>query len=369
MADSDILNKVYNRDKATLSGPHEKRSFDGRCHCRRFQFSITLPASSLPLNGMICHCSNCRYTHGTFGNSQVILPPGVEPEWANGSLKDQLADHQKPGREGVRLFCPDCGSHVGHVDPTCGQWAVAWGIFDEKFWHLTFHVYPKSAVGGGAVDWLPKIAGREVLQLSPGSRDAPERCEPVMGPDGEERLHAECCCGGVSFTISRPSQAIINDEYMGQYVSPTDLRKWKAFLDMCRGCGRLSGTSVSPWLLVPRIVLDPEVPPDLKVGTIRTYNSSKRNTRGFCGVCGATVFLTTTLRTPTERQAVLNVGMGILRAPEGIRAENWVSWRTANIAWANDARSYDADFTEALVTGHRHWGVETTGEALDFPVI
>ncbi|KAK9413162.1 putative Mss4-like protein [Seiridium unicorne] len=345
MADLDILNKVYNRDKATPSGPHEKRSSDARCHCRRFQFIITLPASSLPLNGMISTAATAAIRAAPLGTLKRFCLLACSPNGRMARSKTSWLAIKSPAATESAHF-------VLIARVMSGTW-----------------IRPVSSVGGRAVNWLPKLAGREVLHLSPGDRDAPEKCEPVVGPDGEERLRAECCCGGVSFTISRSSQETINDEYMGQYVSPTDPRKRKAFLDMCRDCGRLSGTSVSPWLLVPRIVLGPEVPPDLKIGTIRTYSSSKRNTRGFCGVCGATVFLRTTLRTPTERQAVLNVGMGILRAPEGMRAENWVSWRTANIAWANDARSYDADLTEALVTGHRHWGVETTGEALDFPVI
>lgn len=369
MADADPVDLAFNRDKAPPPGPHEKKSYEGRCHCRRIRFKITLPTASLPLRGLICHCSTCRYTHGTLGSFNVILPPGVEPEWAQGSSSDKLAGYERPGGKGRRFFCPDCGSHVGHIDPTCGQWGLACGVFDEKFWQLGFHTYPKSAAGGGMADWVTRVAGDEVLHLSPGDQDSPGHCLPEVGPDGEERLRAECCCGGVSFWIPRPSQGIIKDDYMGMYVSPSDPRKWKAFLDMCRDCGRISGTGVVPWLMVPRIAIEPAMPADLNIGTIRTYKSSEQNTRGFCGVCGSTMLLGTTHRMPTARQAILNVAMGVLRAPEGVRAENWVTWRTGRIAWAEDARSYDADLTDALVAGHREWGIQAFGEALDFAVI
>lgn len=229
----------------------------------------------------------------------MILAPGTEPEWISGSSKAELAAYEKPDGNGQRLFCPTCGSHVGHVDPGTGQWAVVWGILDEKFWQLGFHSYSRSATGGGMVDWLPKIAGREVLHLSPDDQDFPGQCPPNHGPDGEERLRAECCCGGVSLVISRPGEEIINDKHMGKYVSPTDKKKWKAFLDLCRDCGPLCGTSVVPWLLIPRIAIEPGGPSDLgKLGTIKTYKSSEPNTRGFRGVCGATVFGTNRHRTP-----------------------------------------------------------------------
>ncbi|KAH8204257.1 hypothetical protein TruAng_001543 [Truncatella angustata] len=348
----DLFAQFCNQDKARPSGVHEERTFNGHCHCNRIQFNITLPTASLPLRSLLCHCSACRYTHGTFASSNVILPPGVEPQWINGSSRGDLKGYEKPGGRGERC-----------------QWSVAWGIFDDKFWQLSFHTFPKSAPGGGIVHWLSEVAGKEVLHLSSGTQDLPEECQQEIGSDGEERLRARCCCGGVSFTIPRPTQKIMDDDYMRKYVSPTDPNKWKAFLDLCRDCGRLSGTSVVPWLLVPRTALEPEVPPDLTLGSIKTYKSSEPTTRGFCGVCGATVFLATTDRMPTERQAILNVAMGVLRAPEGVTAGNWVSWRTAKVAWADDARRYDADFTNALLVGHEDWGIKTTGGTLDFAVM
>lgn len=221
------------------------------------------------------------------------------------------------------------------------------------------------------VDWLKTVGGEEVLHVSPDDRDFPDQPKAEeIGPDGKERLRAECCCGGVSFTIPRPSRDIIDAAYMSLSVSPADPRKWKAFLDVCRDCGRLSGAGAVPWMLVPRIAIEPALPPDLSsLGTLKTYRSSEPNTRAFCGVCGATVLISSKNRMPSEGEAVLNVAMGILRAPEGVRAEDWVTWRTGQIAWAEDARRYDGDFVDALVEGHEDWGKEKYGEILRFDVI
>ncbi|KAI0138276.1 hypothetical protein BJ166DRAFT_631050 [Pestalotiopsis sp. NC0098] len=382
MADENLLFQVANRDKTAPLGPHEQNSFAARCHCSRIRFRITLAASVLPLRAFICHCGACRASHGTFGSFHVALPPGVAPEWDAGCSWDQVTRY-KGDAGGDLSFCPTCGSHIGGYSPELDQWAVAWGIFDEKFWQLAFHGCAKSAGGGGMVPWLPEVAGAAVPHVSLGSRDSFNPCEPSVGPDGKERLHVECACGGVSFFIVRPTQEMIEDEYMGDYVvspSPTGggsgsddkKHKWKAFLDMCRDCGRLSGTTVVPWILVPRIATtEPQLPPDFQgVGTLKTYSSTPGHvTRGFCGRCGATVLLGTTKRTPSERQMVLNIAMGLLRAPEGVAAEDWTVWRTGNVAWANDAREYDAEFTDALVSGIRNWSLENYGEAVDYPVI
>lgn len=274
------------------------------------------------------------------------------------------------------VFCPTCGSHVGGYRPDLGQWAVTWGVFDDKFWELSFHV---RAGSGGMADWLPKVAGGVVPHLSLGAGDSPEKnaassCEADGGRDKRNGLlRAECACGGVSFCITRPTRAIIDDAYMGRYVQTddghTNKNKWKAFLDMRRDCGRVTGATAMAWALIPRAAItDPPLPPDLAgFGTMRTHRSSERVTRGFCGRCGATVLLLTTRREPTREQAVLDIAMGILRVDD-VRLGDWAVWRTGNVVWADDARGFDAEFTDALVMGFRDWGVETQGQALDFEV-
>ncbi|KAK8001259.1 hypothetical protein PG991_013481 [Apiospora marii] len=317
----------------------------------------------------------CRYTQGTYARNGVILPPGIEPDWRSGSMSKEVAEYNIPGRPSPRLFCSTCGSTIGGVgqDGTTtrgievkGQWCMMVSLFDGKFWHHCAHAFPKSVPGGGLLDWLlhPGAAAadgaheEEILWYSPDESDFFIDAEPERAADGTERLRAECHCGGVSFTISRPTQDILNDEYLGRYVSPLDPKKWKALLDLCRDCGRHSGAIVMPWMLVPRAAIEPPVPADLVVGpqrqpygTLKTYKSSEATTRGFCGVCGATVFGATKHRAPTAGQAVLNVAMGLLRAPEGVRAEDWVTWRAGKPSWAEDAKRYDEEFAVRLVEG------------------
>ncbi|KAI2623132.1 DUF636 domain protein [Hypoxylon sp. NC1633] len=367
---ADLL-PLYNRDKTIGPGPQETQTFAARCHCGNIQFSVTLPTSILPLNAYICSCTLCRYTHGTFGSFHVYLPRGIAPEWTSSRINVAVykTPASGPGGHGQRLFCPTCGSHSGHFEPRVAQWVVDTSLFDAPvFYSFTAAVFPRSPRDGGLLSWVPDVGGRS-LQLVSVDRDFPPEYRVQIGKDGAERLRAECCCGGVSFVVPRPSEEVRGDAYMSRYVSPRDPRKWKAFLDFCRDCGRLSSALVVPWVLVPRVVLEPEVPPDLRIGTVKTYMSSDKTTRGFCGRCGATVFLKTKDRSPSEGSEVLNIAMGILRAPEGAKAENWVTWRAGKPAWVDDARMYDPEFVDAVVRGQRQWSLERYGEAPDFDVI
>ncbi|OTB06163.1 hypothetical protein M426DRAFT_119224 [Hypoxylon sp. CI-4A] len=372
--DPDFLATFYNRPKdpkPAPEGPQETQTFKARCHCGNIAFSVTLATAALPLNAHMCSCSLCRYTHGTYASFHVALPQGVGPEWTSGSVNMTVykTPDSGPGGHGQRWFCPTCGAHNGHYEPWAQQWIVSASLFDgPAFWSFVGFGFPRSAADGGISSWLPRVGGKKMTEVTL-PRDPPPVNRLVIGKDGEERVRAECNCGGVSFTIPRPSDTVRRDPYMGQYVSPKDPRKWKAFLDICRDCQRVSGAQVHSWMLVPRKVLEPEIPADLNFGTLKVYQSSDKVKRGFCGKCGATVLIKTTLRSPTEETEILNIAMGILRAPEGARAENWVTWRAGNPAWVEDGMKFDPEFVSALVEGQKNWALEKYGEALDFDII
>ncbi|KAI0112673.1 DUF636 domain protein [Hypoxylon sp. NC0597] len=364
----DILAEIHNRNKVSGPEPQEKQTFPARCHCGNIQFTVTLATSVLPLNAGICTCSLCRSSHGTLGSYHVSLPPGVAPEWTSNSIN--LSVYKTPGGgaggHGQRLFCPTCGAHNGHYEPYISQWIVDYALFDGPvFWKLVAWAFPKSNGDGGLPSWLP---GEKLLEFSP-DYDVQPKYKLEIERDGGERLRAQCLCGGVSFTIPRPSDAVRKDAHMGRCISPSDPRKWKAFLDFCRDCRLVSSAYGVPWVLVPRAVLQPEVPSDLRIGTMKTYRSSENVTMGFCGRCGATVFAKDKARCPSERQDVLSTAVGILRAPEGAKAENWVTWRAGKPAWVEDAMKHDPEFVSAIVEGHRKWALDKYGEAPDFDIL
>ncbi|KAI8625375.1 Mss4-like protein [Xylariaceae sp. FL1651] len=353
-----------------MPGSQGTRTFDARCHCGNISYAISIPAPALPLNAYICGCATCRHTHGTFGAFYVLLPKGIAPHWANAdaSLIAYNTRKDDQGGHGELNFCAACGAHFGFHESSTSQWTLDISLFDEPFWVFTDFLALDSSLDGGMLPWLPQCSDKEVSQRNLITDKASD-LEPEVGVEGEERLRAQCHCGGVSFTIPRPTPAVENDEYMRDYVSPKDPKKWKAFLDFCHDCRLLSSAHFTPWILVPRFLVEPVLSVDLRLGTMKTYASSARNTRGFCGRCGATVLIKTQDRTPTDQQTVLNIAMGILRAPEGVRAESWVTWRAGKPAWVDDAKGYDAYFSDSVIDGHKRWSVDSHGEALVFDVI
>ncbi|KAI0145204.1 hypothetical protein GGR57DRAFT_306665 [Xylariaceae sp. FL1272] len=338
----------------------DTRSFSARCHCRNILYTVELLTSDLTLNAWICGCNTCRHTHGTFAAFYITLPKGVAPKWMRDDV--QLTQYNpNSGHHGTLNFCASCGAHQGYYDDSTSQWTLDLCLFESPFWNYTSLTSAHSSPDGGMLPWVPQFNDLTDHDVNPTTSTLPK--------DDEKELRVECHCGGVSFTIARPTPAIQADSYMQDYVSPLDPMKWKAFIDFCSDCRLLTGAPFVPWILVPRVSISPPLPPNLEMGTMKTYASSEKSLRSFCGKCGATVFIKSGYRTPTEEQTVLNLAMGILRASEGARAEKWVTWRCGKPAWVDDTRDFDKEFADGLIEGHGDWGREVYGEDLRFEVI
>jgi hypothetical protein len=74
------------------------------------------------------------------------------------------------------------------------------------------------------------------------------------------------------------------------------------------------------------------MPWDLATSSLKEYNSSPGCYRGFCGICSATIFWRS-----DERPYLIDVSVGILRAPEGSRAESWLQWWTDRVSFIEAA--------------------------------
>ncbi|KAK5992716.1 hypothetical protein PT974_06131 [Cladobotryum mycophilum] len=188
--------------------------------------------------------------------------------------------------------------------------------------------------------------------------------ESEVGEDGKERLRAECHCGGVSFTIKRPTKEVLDDEFLAAFVYPDeDKTKWFATFDLCNDCRLVDGTHVIGWTFLPTSFCEPHIKSDLKIGTTKTYSTSPGVLRGFCDTCGATVFFSIADRNLSEERHVIDVAVGILRAPEGYMAENWIGWRS-RLAFADDGKGFDKDFAEALEEGMKKYVIGKIGKEL-----
>ncbi|KAK0642058.1 glutathione-dependent formaldehyde-activating enzyme [Cercophora newfieldiana] len=367
----------------------ESKTLTAECYCKSTRFTITVPVSALPLGTHLCACFICRQVHGTFTCFHAPLPSGVTPQFLTSPTSITRYRHAEAASD--RLFCSTCGCHIGDEDITPDhatghlEWRVASSIFtdgahaDKSVFQIRSHIFTGDTSSVGFHTWLPRIGERELYIWSPEKGDPvfpippPQPPKQEIGEDGHERLRAECHCGGVSFTFPRPDHPSFKDnELVKRYTSPKDPSKWVACLDVCDDCRLLTGAHVTPWTFVPLNSLQPAVSSDLKgLGTLKTYRSSEKVLRGFCGCCGATVFYLCDEEERADAKSgmrMVDIAVGILRAPEGVIAERWLTWRTSRLTYKGDGMRFDPGFTEGLEAGLRAWGEKEHGEVLDFEI-
>ncbi|KAK7420225.1 hypothetical protein QQX98_002880 [Neonectria punicea] len=181
-----------------------------------------------------------------------------------------------------------------------------------------------------------------------------------------ESLDASCACGNVRFHITRPNEdsrgprrnfpdLMFPDKTTEEHVKqnsaddkwwiPNNGSKYLAGTCACRSCRFISGFEVQTWAFVPRNNIffhvpgtnntEAVVPLDfetLPAGILKSYSSSPNVLREFCGTCGATVFWH-----EKSRSDVIDVSIGLLRAPDGARAESWLEWWLERVSFAEEA--------------------------------
>lgn len=349
----------------------DTKTLEAKCFCGSVHFTVDIPKSELPLRTHLCHCSLCRYASGTPCIFHTHLPTGLQPKFVEPSSQANMTAYPMPSK-GTWNFCSTCGCHIASIAPNNSKWVPATSIFTDhspENFQIWRHIYAKSAKDGGIAKMLTHIGGREFVHYDPAASDPRSKIkeqEAEVGEDGEDRLRAKCLCGGVSFTIKRPTQEILDDDFMSQFVSRSDKTKWAACLDACDDCRLVNGTHFASWTFLPLAVCEPTIKSDLLIGTAKTYSSSAGVLRSFCGTCGATVFYHHEDRRTDEKQ-VVDLSVGILRAPEGVMAENWLTWR-ARMAWLDSGKRFDGEFTEALQEGMNNWILEKEGEIADYNI-
>lgn len=344
------------------------QTLEGKCYCGAIHFTFDVPAEALPLDAHICHCSICRYALGAPASFHADFPEDLRPNWIAPSNSSNMKAYHPPGASYTLNFCATCGCHVTAIGLDSGQWTAATGIFnkhDLDTFKLSEHVFSKSSRDEGLASLMKNIGSTQCTSWNPPA-DSPSakivELPPEVGADGKDRLRAQCHCGGVSFTIARPTKEVLEHEDVkgrDKLVSP-DKTKWYAEYDVCDDCRLVTGTPIIGWTFVPFAVLEPAIGPDLKHGTLQTYSSSSGILRAFCGTCSATVFF----RHPDRRlgdMPVIDIATSILRAREGTMASNWLTWRP-DLEFLADGMNYDPDMVQGIQEGLKKWVAKNQGE-------
>lgn len=346
------------------------KTLEAKCFCGAVHFTIDAPLSRLPFRAHLCHCSLCRYATGAPCVFHTPLRE-IKPNFIAPSSPANMTSYVGEGFGCLSDFCSTCGCHIAMIEN--GNWVVSTSIFTDhspEVFQINRHIFSKSAKDGGIAQFATRVGDREMIDWNPPPEDprsAVVQSQPEVDADGQERLRAKCHCGGVSFTVGRPTQEVIDDEFAGQFVSPLDKTKWLATLDACDDCRLTTGTHMIGWTFLPLSACDPPIKSDLKIGTSKTFVSSAGVLRSFCGTCGASVFFSCDERRPDGKRQVVDLATGVLRAPEGPMAENWLEWRS-KIAWASSGKKFDGDFVEGVQEGINKWVVAKHGKELTFSI-
>jgi hypothetical protein len=186
---------------------------------------------------------------------------------------------------------------------------------------------------------------------------------------GEERLKAQCHCGGVKFYITRPNASsktvrspfpdVMIPYHTGSSANPDNKTWWLRDNDTkylagtctCTSCRLASGFEIQPWAFVPICNIFQENGQQLEydMGSLKRYASSPCVWREFCGVCGATVFWHC-----EERPDLVDVSVGLLDPAEGARVEGWLQWWTERVSF--EEMAVIQSLVGALEEGLKDWG-------------
>ncbi|KAL2072105.1 hypothetical protein VTL71DRAFT_11448 [Oculimacula yallundae] len=354
------------------------------CACRSFNMTITYPNTDLPIDRALCLCNNCRKVSGSCGWSSVSVPPNQKIDPSNFKTTGY---ESSPGV--TRHFCSTCGAHAFTLVER-GGYSICLsitGLWDrtEGLINWTGCKWVENTLDGGVSVWLKDIkrADGTTEELKRWARY--DNVDPQFVPEGsflalpkkeqlpaqDEKLKAECLCGGVKFYITRPnedSKKVLSPfpELMVPSHSPTFANpqhetwwlqesntKYLAGVCACTSCRLNSGAEIQPWAFVPKcnIFQEDGTPIDFTMGTLKNYVSSDGVQREFCGTCGATAFWRC-----EERPDLIDVSVGLLDPKEGARAENWLYWRTNKVSYGELAVS--KDLVASLADGLKRWELE-----------
>ena len=328
----------------------------------------------LPLPVSLCHCDTCRHSTGLLSVSTASLSEGPPSVQVRGKLKRYRSSTHK-----TRFFCEQCGAFIYDTitDPEVVN--IYTGVLEgsDGIERLRQHEFVGDTKDGGLAIWLPEaVAWKGLAHRSQQIRDISEIQEALIVSEianQSPRLRGYCHCGGVQFQITRPNEHsrklrspwpdLVIPYQSGSSENSGDVKWWLrgngttylAGICACNSCRRASGSDIQAWTFVPKINIlqSDEKSLDFRMGTLKQFRSSAGIYREFCGDCGATVFWHC-----DERPDLIDVGVGLLHAESGARAEAWLDWWTERVSFEEDAQN--KALISSLSEGLAIWGKEKT---------
>jgi hypothetical protein len=333
------------------------------CHCHAFNHIIRLPTAAFPLKSSVCHCTTCRHVSGHLFATFAVIPLPLDQAPQNTGLK---AYNKTRGI--TRWFCTTCGASCWLDNRSADgkeslEWEIPTGVVDEvlidgeirkegiaglldrvQIWVCdTKDGGGASWVNGGRIDGMDRrFVGRSSDVLDDKKlKDMVEDVQELQkSSHAEGEIEISCSCRAVELKL----------------VKAQGHAKYKAGIDACESCRRVSGFEITSWVTVPTncISMSDSTPLNLNADCFGMYMSSEKLQRIFCKGCGATV-----LCKYIDRDTI-DIAVGLLDAA-GARADIWLDWTKygdEHVGYTKDA--IDRDFIEGLVTGIRRSNSENS---------
>lgn len=313
-----------------------------QCHCGYASYFYELPKSAFPLKSAICHCNSCRHVSGQIFTTHAVIPIDQRPDVR------KLTTYASS--EGLtRHFCPKCGATIINFEQA--EWEIATGVMSVEAKPEVgalnglldrAQLWVSDTVDGGGSVWLARDwQGKRYLHERASEEVTDSMLNDMVNKRSQKAapsidhnlLKGYCHCGNIKFTISRPD----------------DGTRYGAGVDACMSCRKVSGFEITSW-----VTLDPEKISindnglDLEAPNLSHYKSSANVHRYFCGICGATVFY---LDDKKVENPGIDLAVGLLDSPAGVRAEDWLHWTKYKEVVAYQEDASDEAFVHMLVDG------------------
>lgn len=323
------------------------------CLCKTHTFSTEIPRSKLPLEGNVCHCDSCRHSIGALYVVETTWPQLREDVNISGMKAYQFSPNI------TSRFCGTCSSQMfwesAKFPSKLGVFSGCLKNIDTDIIKRVKHIYVGDTLDGGASVYLrrPNADGKEIPRYRERegeiSWDWPE-ASSLTGLEGkldQESLPVWCHCKGIKLRLNRGDYASKERGELPWFVDPRT-NKLLASFDACDSCRLQFGVDVVNWTFTELANISqadggafPKTTVELKaavdagdpsIGTLAYYKSSPDVQRYFCKVCSASVFYAC-----DERPEIVDLAIGLLEAPDGARAEGFLSWSYGDTpAWVED---------------------------------
>lgn len=336
-------------------------TISAECLCKAHIFITEIPASKLPLPSNVCHCNSCRHSTGAMYVIETTWPQPIQNVDISGLITYRFSDNI------VYRFCGTCSTLMFYESKSMpnklGVYSGALKNIDANLLYLTKNIFVEDTLDGGASVWFrrPNSDGRELRRYTGFGRDSSEEMSwdwpMASGSEAEVEERKErnplpvwCHCKGVKLQLNQGDYGDRSREDLPWFIDPRT-NKPLAVFDVCDSCRLHFGFEITNWTLasldnisqadgspMPRTTAKLKAAVDAgdsaQIGSLAYYQSSPGVQRYFCKSCSAAVFFAC-----DDRPDMVDLAIGLLEAPDGARAENYLSWDYESISRnANDAR-------------------------------